>query len=794
MGKLTFETSYDRISHELDLTEDMRQILLFEENFPEENYIDVTSSLSKIKTEGSCPELSELNDIRKSIATIKELERFFSAPENKEKYKTIGKEVSTLKYIPFIGDQINSILDKQGLVKDNASHELKNIRQQMKQKQVQVTRKMYSILKSAQQEGLADTDAEITLRDGRPVIPVAAGNKRLMNGLIHDESASGKTVFIEPGEVVALNNELRELEYAERREIIKILVSFADNVRPYIDDLLMAYDSLGQIDFLRAKAKLAHRINGVKPILKNTMGLEWRSAVHPLLFLTHSSENKEVIPLDIKLDEMNRILVISGPNAGGKSVCLKTVGLLQYMLQCGLLVPVKENSEFCIFRSIFIDIGDEQSLENDLSTYSSHLLNMKQLIRSADENTLVLVDEFGSGTEPALGGAIAEAILDEVNSKGSYGVITTHYANLKHFASETPGIINGAMLFDTQKIKPLYRLSIGEPGSSFAIDIARSIGLPEEILKKASEKVGGQYIDYEKHLREIIRDKKYWEEKRQRIRKVERTLDELYEKYNGELVDIQKERKQILAKAKDEAQGLIKEANRNIERTIREIRESTAQKEKTREAREQLEDFRQQMNDSEIPADDYDKKIDEIQKAGKKLSTNSRELKESKVNTRKSKLKVARELQVGDPVRMAGFDTVGEILEIHGKTLSVAFGSMITSVEREKLEPAEQSGNKRKSSVRTSFSEDIQQRRLNFKQEIDIRGMRGDEAIAKVQKFLDDASFTGVRTLKILHGKGNGILRQLVRDYLSSSDFIRSFTDAHADRGGAGITEIQLDI
>ena len=792
MSKLIFETAFDSINHELALTEDLRQILLFEEDFPEENYIDVTSSLSKIKTEGSYPELNELNDIRKSITTIKELEHFFSKPENKEKYKTVCKELSALKYFPFIGDQIESILDKQGLMKDNASLELKNIRQQMKQKQVQVTRKMHTILKSAQQEGLAEVDAEITLRDGRPVIPIAAGNKRIMNGLVHDESASGKTVFIEPGEVVALNNELRELEYAERREIIKILVFFADNIRPYIDDLMMAYDSLGQVDFLRAKAKLALKINGVKPILKKSHGFEWRSAVHPLLFLTHSLENKEVVPLDIKLDETNRILVISGPNAGGKSVCLKTVGLLQYMLQCGLLVPAKENSEFCIFGNIFIDIGDEQSLENDLSTYSSHLLSMKQLIRSADESTLVLVDEFGSGTEPALGGAIAEAILDEINSRSSYGVITTHYANLKHFASETPGIINGAMLFDTQKIKPLYRLSIGEPGSSFAIDIARSIGLPEEILKKASEKVGGQYIDYEKHLREIIRDKKYWEEKRQRIRRVEQTLDELYERYNNELVNIQKERKQILGKARDEAQGMIKEANRNIERTIREIKESTAQKEKTREVREQLENFRQHMSDSEISVDDFDKKIDEIQQAGKRLSRHSKELKESKVNIRKSKPKIIRELQVGDQVRMAGFDTIGEILEMHGKTLSVAFGSMITSVELEKLEPAEQTGKKRKSLVRTSFSEDIQQRRLNFKPEIDIRGMRGDEAIARVQEFLDDATFAGVRTLKILHGKGNGILRQLVRDYLSSLDFIQSYTDA--DRGGAGITEIELDI
>ncbi len=792
---MTFETSYDRIEHELNLTDELRQILLFEENFPQENYIDVTSCLNKIRAEGSYPDVTELNDLRKSIATIKELERFFRSPENKEKYSAICEEVSGLQYFPFIGEQIDTILNKQGIVKDNASSELKHIRNQIKQKQIQVTRRLQNILKTAQQDGLADVDAEITLRSGRPVIPIAAGNKRMMNGLIHDESASGKTVFIEPGAVVELNNELRELEYAARREIIKILVSFANEIRPYLDDLILAYDSLGQIDFLRAKAKLALKINGIRPILKKTSGFIWKNAVHPLLYLSHTAEGKEVVPLDIELEEKNRILVISGPNAGGKSVCLKTVGLIQYMLQCGLLLPMKENSETCLFNNLFIDIGDEQSLENDLSTYSGHLLNMKQLIKSADEHTLVLVDEFGTGTEPALGGAIAEAILDEVNTKGVFGVVTTHYANLKHFASETPGIINGAMLFDTQKIKPLYRLSIGEPGSSFAIDIARSIGLPEEILIKASEKVGGHYINYEKHLREIIRDKKYWEEKRQKIRKVERTLDELYAKYSSEIEDIQKERKRILAEAREEAQAVIKEANRTIERTIREIKESHANKEKTRDAREQLTAYQQQLSNSESLSDDFDKKIDELQTAGKRLSEHSEELSESKVNTRKKKkIKEVRELQVGDQVRLIGLDTVGEVLEIHEKTLLVAFGSMITSVEHVKVEPAERGVIVRSEKKRTILSEDIQQRKLNFKPEIDIRGMRGDEAIAKVQTFIDDAAYIGARNLKILHGKGNGILRQLIRDYLRTLNFIKTIGDAHADRGGAGITIVELDI
>ncbi len=791
---LNFKDSFEEVKHELTLTDELRQILLFEENFPQENYIDVTACLIKLETEGSYPEIEELNSIRKSITTIKALEQFFNLSMIREKYNVICEEFSGLTYFPFIGEMIDDILSKQGLIKDSASPELKNIRHQMKEKQTQVTRRIQSILKSAQQEGLVDTDAEITLRNGRPVIPVSAGNKRLMAGLIHDESASGKTVFIEPGAVVELNNELRELEYAERREIIRILILFANKIRPRIAELLEIYNLLGQIDFLRAKAKLALKFNCIKPILNKTQGFNWKNAIHPLLYQSHTAEGKEVVPLDIELNIKNRILLISGPNAGGKSVCLKTVGLLQYMLQCGLLTPMRENSETCLFTKIFIDIGDEQSLENDLSTYSSHLLNMKQFTKSANESTLILIDEFGSGTEPALGGAIAEAILDEINNKGVYGVITTHYANLKHFASETPGIINGAMLFDTQKIKPLFILSIGKPGSSFAIDIARNIGLPEEILKKASEKVGDDYINFEKYLREIIRDKKYWEEKRQRIRKVEKTLDELYANYSGELEDLQKERKKILAETREEAREILKEANRNIERTIREIKESAASKEKTREAREKFEKFRNSINNPESDHDIYNKKIRELQKAGKRLAQHSREISESKVNKKKDITQEVRSIQAGDRVRITDFDTIGEVLEVHGNTMLIAFGNMRTTVERAKVERIDDSVEIVKTTGKTVLSDDIQQRRLSFKPEIDIRGMRGDEAISKVQEFIDDAAFAGIRNLKILHGKGNGILRQLIRDYLKTFDFILSMGDEHADRGGAGITVIELDI
>ena len=591
--------------------------------------------------------------------------------------------------------------------------------------------------------------------------------------------------------MVEMNNELRELEYAERREIINILTHFADDVRPYIDELLLAYEFLGRIDFLRAKAKFALLIGAARPILQKSDFFAWRRAVHPLLYLAHKAENKEVVPLDLRLDQKNRILLISGPNAGGKSVCLKSTGLLQYMLQCGLLVPMGENSEVCLFNNIFIDIGDEQSIDNDLSTYSSHLMNMKQFVKFADNRTLVLIDEFGTGTEPALGGAIAESILEELNNKKAYGVITTHYANLKHYGSETEGIINGAMLFDTQNIQPLFKLVIGEPGSSFAIDIARKIGLPENILKSASERVGEDYINFEKHLREIIRDKKYWEEKRSRIRKVEKTLDDLYARYGAELEDLQKERKKIISRAKTEAQQLLKEANRKVEGTIREIRESNAHKQKTRDARAQLENYRDLLEKGDISNDEYEKKLGEIRKAGRRLAEKSPELAQAKVNITKEKKEESSAFQTGDIVRMKGLDTVGEIMEINNKNFLVAFGSMITTVDPSKLEHAK--GEKIRNSAGSSLSSNINERRLNFKSEIDIRGKRADEALEIVRELVDDAVLAGVRTVRVLHGKGNGILRQLIRDYLATVEVVGKFYDEHADRGGTGITIIEMD-
>ncbi len=789
---MSFMTNFELVTLNLSITNEIKTILEFEENFPQDDYIDGRPSLLKIRVEGTAPDVEDLVKLRKSQSAIIQLVKYLSGREKEEKYPILYEMAGEVETYPEIIKEIDTIIDKNGQVKDNASPELRDIRGSIKQRVAEVNRKLQSILKKAKVDGLVDDDAEITFRDSRPVIPVPAGNKRRLGGMMHDESGSGKTAFIEPGEVVELNNKVRELQIAEQREIRKILLRFADNLRPYISDIIESYDFLAEIDFARAKARFAQRLKAVLPILQEQQGFSWKNAVHPLLYITHSMDNKEVVPLSVYLNSENRILVISGPNAGGKSVCLKTVGLLQYMLQCGLLVPMSPNSEVGVFNSIFIDIGDEQSIDNDLSTYSGHLENMKYMVKNTEGQTLILIDEFGTGTEPALGGAIAEAVLEKIYSKRSYAVITTHYANLKHYASETEGILNGAMLFDTQSIRPLYQLSIGRPGSSFAIDIARKIGLPEDILQSASEKIGQEHFNYDKHLREISRDKKYWESKRQRIRKVEKTLDGLYDKYNNELEDIQKERKKIIKEAKAEAQHMLKEANAKIEGTIRQIKEAGAEKEKTRQLRRQMEEYKSRMDGEQRGNDKYDKKISELQKAGKKLEKASPEIEKSKVGQKKKEKEKPREIQPGDMVKLQGMETAGEVVKIDGKNVTVAFGSMITTVQINKIIRSENQ-EKVKPQTKVRVSSEITTKKLMFKPEIDVRGKRGDEAIMEVQGFIDEAVIAGNTNLAILHGKGNGILRQLIRDYLNTIAFVKSCSDAHADRGGAGITIVKLE-
>ncbi len=788
---MQFLTDFSEISWSLQVTSEMKNILTFEENFPQDNYMDARNNVAKMKIEGSTPEVVDLIHIRSSLSAIIAIYNFFKGADKKEKYPGWSGLASTVQTFPEITKEVDRIIDKDNLVKDNASPELREIRVQIKQKQNEVSRKLQSILKKAKADGLVEDDVEITFRNNRPVIPVPASNKRVLGGMMHDESGTGKTAFIEPGAVVELNNKVREYQIAENREIQKILRAFADFVRPHIETIIGSYSFLAEIDFARAKARFALEINAVHPILQNKQDFNWKKAFHPLLYLSHRRENKEVVPLDIYLNAEQRILVISGPNAGGKSVCLKTVGLVQYMLQCGLLVPMSENSETGLFESVFIDIGDEQSIDNDLSTYSGHLENMKYFVKRADNKTLVLIDEFGTGTEPALGGAIAEAVLEKLYEENTFGIITTHYANLKHYASETPGILNGAMLFDTQSIRPLYQLSIGKPGSSFALDIARKIGLPEDILKSAAEKVGQEHFNYDKQLREIARDKTYWESKRQRIRKVEKTLDNLYDKYNDELNAIQDERKVILKEAKEEARKILLEVNAKVERTIREIREAQADKEKTKTLRKELEDYKENFINENSRGDRLQNKKKEIEQAGKNLAKYSPELKQAKVNQKKKENKEYK-IEAGQKVKLKGFDSLGEVVKIDGKQVTIAFGSMLTTVEVNKVERTE-TPEKAKTGSSVKIDQAITSRKLNFKPEIDVRGQRADDALSSVQQFFDEAIMSNAKEVAILHGKGNGILRQLIRDYAASLNYVKRYADAHADRGGAGITIVTFD-
>jgi DNA mismatch repair protein MutS2 len=793
VDEIEFIDNFDSLTGKLSSTFEFQQILQFEDFFPSENYYKISDCLIKIRIEGTFPEVSEVFDLKRSLETVKAILNFFKT-KDVVKYPVLNSLCGSVKTYPYVLDTIDRIIDRRGIIKDNASARLKEIRSELVGKSILVSKRLNSILKQAQSEGLVDTDTSVSVRNGRGVIPVSVYDKRKIKGLIHDQSASGKTVFIEPEEIVEINNDIVELEYEEKREIVRILTVFADNIRPYIDDLLESNMFLGEIDFIRAKALLGNRLHSIKPVIINKPLILWKKAVHPLLAITfEKSAGRKVVPLDIVLDDKDRILLISGPNAGGKSVCLKTVGLLQYMLQCGLTIPLAEGSETGIFKNILIDIGDEQSIENDLSTYSSHLINMKYFIKNGNAKTLLLIDEFGTGTEPMLGGSIAEAILGELNRKENFGVITTHYTNLKHFASLTDGVVNGAMAFDNHLMQPLFQLTIGKPGSSFAFEIARKIGLPEDILSEASEKAGVKNINYDRHLKDIARDKRYWEMKRQSIRQQEKRLDELMAEYETELSGAKTLRKEIISKAKDEAQNLLKESNRMIESTIRQIKESQAEKEKTRDARQQLEEFKNEVVEETKPLEtESEEKIAILTVKAKKIKIDPDPVKEkphSVVSSRKP-------LKPGDAVRMIDTQAAGEVIEINDKMVQVETGNLRFFVPLDKIERI--SGAELRKSLRDNqfFREKdpaIVQRNINFKPEIDIRGVRGEEAINQVRELIDNALIVQHRNLRILHGKGNGILRQLVRQYLATVDVVKTFRDEHVEFGGSGITVVEMD-
>ena len=788
-----FMTDRDRVEEELDLTDELRRLLEEVSAFPVDHYHDLRPVFNRLRIEGTNIELHELVQLRDSLLTIRSLVQCITRQE-KEKFPRLGMLGEQVKVHPFVPDTISTILSPRGEIRDKASAELAAIRRDLRQKQEQVNVRIHQIMKEAQQAGFVEKDITLAVRNGRLVIPVNAAMKRRIGGFVHDESATGKTVYIEPAEVVELNNDIVELEYAEKREIQRILRRFTDQIRPYFDDLSAAYHFLGRMDFTRAKALLARQTGSIRPAINDQYLLRWVAACHPLLLVNFRREGKTVVPLDIELNSRNRILVISGPNAGGKSVCLQTVGLLQYMVQCGLLVPALEGSTTTLFSRLFIEMGDDQSIENDLSTYSSHLMHMKHIVKQAATGSLVLIDEFGSGTEPQLGGAIAESILAHLAATGCLGLVTTHYTNLKHFAASTDGVENGAMMFDTRQIQPLFRLEIGRPGSSFAFEIARKIGLPENILQQAANKVGKDHVEFDRHLKDIARDKHYIGQKREQMRISGKELEKTLERYRRELEETEKQRKQIIEKARQEARDLLDAANRQIENTIRQIREAQAEKEATKRARAGVEELRDGINrEDDTTSGRVKEKIRTVSSLQKKLRE-----KEGRPQELQQKTEPIhdRGFQPGDTVKMEGQEMPGEVISVTGKSVVVSFGQIIMSVDEKRLVrpgPAEKEVFLVRQRQGGSYGYDLLQKKLAFRPEIDIRGSRGEEALRKVIDFIDDAVMVGATEVRILHGKGDGILRQIIREYLHTVNVVRSFRDEHVERGGAGITVVTLE-
>ena len=825
VDKMSFSSDAELVNEWLMQVREFRRLMEEVEDFPLQYFYDVRESILRIRVENTHLEEDELFDLRRSLATIAGMVKILNhsdeddghgEPEDgwrREKqypYPALHRLSQDVMTFPQLIQRIDQILDKFGKIRDNATPELLQIRRELAKTEGSISRTLYSILRSAQSEGIVEKDVTPTLRDGRLVIPVIPTLKRRIKGIVHDESATGKTVFIEPTEVVEANNRVRELEGEERKEIIRILTDFTNKVRPFSKEILDSYRFLAIIDLIQAKQKLADVFKAIEPEVEDHPHVDWIRAIHPLLQQSLQKKNEKVVPLDITLTQDKRILIISGPNAGGKSVCLKTVGLLQYMLQCGLSIPVSERSKTGIFQNIMIDIGDEQSLENDLSTYSSHLLNMKNMMKAANGDTIILIDEFGTGTEPQIGGAIAEAVLEQFCNKGAWGVITTHYQNLKHFADSHEGVANGAMLYDRHEMRALFQLAIGRPGSSFAIEIARKTGLPEEVIQKASEIVGSDYIQSDKYLQDIVRDKRYWEAKRQTVHQREKDLERQIAKYESDVAELEKKRKEILTKAKGEAQELLKESNKRIENAIKEIKEQQAEKEETKRIREELNEFKSVVADIDTKAMDEKiaRKMEQIKQRKERHAKFKSEKEEKQKKAAESLMQAAlkeekkagkAKLEVGDTVKMKGMKTIGKIEAVDGNMITVIFGDMRTKVKADRLEYTEAKAKEedlatklQAYSVSKTTRATIDSHKSSFKQDLDVRGMRGDEALTAVQYFIDDAILVGMQRVRILHGKGNGILRQLIRQYLGSVPNVIHYADEHVQFGGAGITVVDL--
>ena len=809
-----FSTDAREIRQRLLLTDEMRMIVMFEESFPSNGYIDCVRFLEILSNEGSNIDLVSLGKLKTMLETLRRITLFFSNIKDGI-YPNLKKMVSSIVLFPEVQQRIDTILDKFGNVKDTASDELYDIRRKLKDKEGAISKRIGILLKKAQADGIVDQDASVVVRDGKMLIPVSTSNKRKIQGFVYDESSSGKTTFIEPAEIVEITNEISELHFAETREIARILYEFSDWLRPYVPDLLDGAKCIGEMDFLIAKAQTALDFVAGMPIISETEEMDLRKARHPLLERSLKRDGKEIVPLTVTLTPQKHILLISGSNAGGKSVCLKTVGLLQYMFQWGMLIPTSETSEMMVFDRIMADIGDGQSIDNDLSTYSSFLESMKDMLKEADSHTLVLIDEFGSGTEPAAGGAIAEAILNEFDKRGVYGVITTHYTNLKLYASGADtGVINGAMQFDAKNIAPLFKLEMGLPGNSFAFELARKMGLPEEIIKDAENRAGEEFVGIERNLRKIARNRRVLDEKIQKIRNTDKTLESITDKYQKELEDIRKKRQEIIDEAKREAEDIVKGANRQGEHTIRTIKEKQAEKSQTRKARADLQDFvnalaakkEQDQQDRDSYLEDKLRKVNERQqrqlarKNRRATTEDQQRMNEEAEKSRMISSFRSGPLQVGEKVRIKANGMVGEVSIVSDKAVTVIIGNIKSKMPLDKVERI--TSNEYKSAVKaapkpvaqtTSMDSSISERKLNFKMELDVRGQRVNEALDNVMHYIDDAIMLNVSSVRIIHGKGTGALRDEIQRFLRATPGVVSAKDESVQLGGSGVTVVTFD-
>ena len=784
VGEMKFSSNYDRVVRELQQTEEFRQILVLDNSFPSQDFFDLTDELVRLRVGNTVIEQAALFDLKCSLHTINECLRFLLRDDT-VRYPLLHDLAKRVELDPAITKAIAKIIDDKGEIFDNASPQLQDIRRQITRKRNEVDVQINRSLAHAKREGWAPDGAEVTIRNGRMVIPMLDTHRRKIKGLIHDESATRQTAYLEPNEVVELNNDLRELEFAEQHEIHNILLRFTDLLRSHIDQLVNAYWFLARMDFIRAKARLALTLRCGRPIVDSITKINWLDARHPLLYLNRKDE---VVPFNINLDDDTHILIVSGPNAGGKSVCLKAVGLIQYMLQCGMLVPCRETSEFGIFDQIFIDIGDQQSIDNDLSTYTSHLQNMKQLLETADANTLFLLDELGGGTEPRSGSAIAQALLQELHRRHAFGVVTTHLADLKLMADQCPGICNGAMLFDTVQMRPLYRLSIGHPGSSFAFEIAQNIGFPAEVLKAASEKVGGEMLNFEHQLQQMELDKQELARRQAEVEVADSFLAEVTDKYQRLNRSLEEKKYDILSAARKEAQQILADANRTVEQTIAAIKEEKAEREPTIEARKQLKTEAERLALSQERHNDEMSRLKQQQAAEEPVASPSKAVDSHDDNA---------PIVVGGIVRIDGQDTFAQVVEIKGKKAVVESNSMRMTIPLDRLSGTKKKGIpvdklSRQNSRFQSIYDDINEKRKTFNPTIDLRGQRGDEAMENLQRFLDDAQLLSEKELRILHGKGYGILKQMIREYLQGNRDVQSFRSEKLELGGDGITVVKL--